>query len=115
MKDAYTNAVERLSRVAGVRGALIVEAETAVPIVAELSEGVNGTAVAALAAALYARTAEASASARLGAVGTVQLEADGGHVIIIGAGEVVLVIISERSAQLGMVRLEARRVAAGLS
>jgi predicted regulator of Ras-like GTPase activity (Roadblock/LC7/MglB family) len=115
MIDAYTHAVERLSRVTGVLGALIVEAQTAVPVVAELREGVNGTAVAALAASLYQRTSAASESAEYGAVDTVQLEADDGHVIMVGAGEVILVIISERTAQLGMVRLEARRAAASLT
>ena len=115
MSDAYISAVERLSHVSGVRGALIVETETAIPVAAEVQEGVNATAVAALAAALYVRMVQATATAQLGAVSTVQLEADDGHVILVGAGEVVLIVISERGAQLGMVRLEARRAAAGLS
>ena len=114
MSDAYSIGVARLSRVAGVRGALVVEAATAMPIAAELQEDVNGTALSALAAALYQRTAEASASAQLGPIESVQLDADDGHVIMVGAGDVVLIVISERSAQLGMVRLEARRVAAAL-
>jgi predicted regulator of Ras-like GTPase activity (Roadblock/LC7/MglB family) len=113
--DAYSSAVARLSRVGGVRGALVVEAETAVPVAAELQEGVNGTALAALAVALYRRTAEATASAQLGAVDNVQLEADGGHVMMAGAGELIVIAIAERSAQLGMVRLEARRIAAALA
>jgi predicted regulator of Ras-like GTPase activity (Roadblock/LC7/MglB family) len=115
MSDTYARAVERLSRVAGVRGALVVEAQTAMPVIAELREGVNGTAVAALAASLYLRTADASANAEFGAVGTVQLDAEDGHIIMIGAGDVILVVISEKTAQLGMVRVEARRVAAGLT
>ena len=115
MTDAYSSAVARLSRVAGVRGALVVDAETAVPVAAELREGVNGTALAALAAALYLRTAEATASAQLGVVDSVQLDADDGHVTMVGSGDLILIVISERSAQLGMVRIEARRVAAALS
>jgi hypothetical protein len=115
MSDAYSSGVARLSRVAGVRGALVVEAATAVPVAAELRDDVNGTALAALAAALYLRTAEASASAQLGSIDSVQLDADEGHVIMVGAGELILIVISERSAQLGMVRLEARRVAAALT
>jgi predicted regulator of Ras-like GTPase activity (Roadblock/LC7/MglB family) len=115
MSDAYTSAVARLSRVAGVRGALVVEAETAVPVAAELREGVNGTALAALAAALYLRTAEASASAKLGPIDSVQLEADNGHVIMVGAGDLILIVISDRAAQLGMVRIETGRVAAALA
>jgi predicted regulator of Ras-like GTPase activity (Roadblock/LC7/MglB family) len=115
MSDAYGSSVTRLSRVGGVRGALVVEAATAVPIAAELREDVDGTALGALAAALYQRTVEASASAQLGPIDSVQLDADDGHVIMVGAGDVILIVISERSAQLGMIRLEARRVAAALS
>jgi predicted regulator of Ras-like GTPase activity (Roadblock/LC7/MglB family) len=115
MTDVYHSGVARLSRVAGVHGALIVEARTAIPVAAELREDVNGTALAALAAAVYLRTAEASVSAHLGPVDSVQLDADEGHVIMVGAGDLILIVISERSAQLGMVRLEARRVAAALS
>jgi predicted regulator of Ras-like GTPase activity (Roadblock/LC7/MglB family) len=115
MSDAYSSAVARLSRVAGVRGALVVDAETAVPIAAELKDGVNGTALAALASALYLRTAEATATAQFGAIESVQLEADDGHVIIVGTHELILIVITERAAQLGMVRIETRRVAAALA
>ncbi len=115
MSDVYTDAVDRLSRVAGVRGAMIVEADAAVPVVAELSEGVNGTAVAALAASLFRRTAQASQSANFGELATLQLEAEEGHVVVVGAGELILVVIAERSAQLGLVRLEAHRAAGSLT
>ena len=115
MSDVYTSAVERLSRVAGVRGAMIVETDTAVPVVQELSEGVNGTAVAALAASLYRRTSQASEAAQFGALATLQLDADDGHVVVVGAGELVLVVIAERSAQLGLVRLEAHRAAESIA
>ena len=53
MIDVYNAAVQRLSRVSGVRGALLVDAQAGVPVVAELAEGVSGTAVAALAASLF--------------------------------------------------------------
>lgn len=114
MSDVYTAAVERLSRVNGVRGALLVEADAAVPVVAELSEGVNGTAVAALAASLFRRTAQASRTAQFGNLATLQLEADEGHVVVVDAGELILVVVAARDAQLGLVRLEAHRAAESL-
>jgi predicted regulator of Ras-like GTPase activity (Roadblock/LC7/MglB family) len=114
MSDIYTAAVERVSHVSGVRGALLVDTDAGVPVVSELSEGVNGTAVAALAASLFRRTAEASRTAHFGALGTLQLEADDGHVLVVDAGELILVVIATRDAQLGMVRLEARRAADSL-
>ncbi|CAN5711074.1 roadblock/LC7 domain-containing protein [soil metagenome] len=114
MSDVFTAAVDRLSRVAGVRGALIVEADAAVPVVAELSDDVNGTAVAALAASLFRRTAQASETAEFGRLATLQLEADDGHMLVVDAGEVILVVITTRDAQLGLVRLEAHRAAGSL-
>ena len=44
--DLFRSALERLSRVAGVRGALIVDTDAGVPVVAELSADVDGTALA---------------------------------------------------------------------
>jgi predicted regulator of Ras-like GTPase activity (Roadblock/LC7/MglB family) len=114
MSDPYRTAVERLSRVAGVRGALVVELEAGVPVTAELSEDVSGTAVAALTAALYRRTNTAAAAAGFGAASTLQLEAAGGHVIVVGAGELIVVVVAEPGAQLGLVRLEAHRAAEAL-
>jgi predicted regulator of Ras-like GTPase activity (Roadblock/LC7/MglB family) len=115
MSDVYTDAVERLSRVAGVRGALLVDSEAGVPVMAELAEGVSGTAVAALASSLFRRTATASDTAGFGKLATMQLEADDGHVIAVDAGEVIIVVIAARDAQLGLVRLEAYRAAESLA
>jgi uncharacterized protein len=115
MSDVFTAAVERLSRIAGVRGALIVESDAAVPVVSELSEGVNGTAVAALAASMFRRTLQATETAQLGRLSTLQLEADEGHVVVVDAGELILVVIAARDAQLGMIRLEAMRAAQSLA
>jgi predicted regulator of Ras-like GTPase activity (Roadblock/LC7/MglB family) len=115
MSAIYTQAVERLSRVQGVRGALLVDAEAGLPVTAELADGVSGTAVAALAASLFRRTAMATDSAMFGKLGTVQLEADEGHVIAVGAGELIIVVIAARDAQLGLVRLECHRAAESLA
>jgi predicted regulator of Ras-like GTPase activity (Roadblock/LC7/MglB family) len=115
MSDVYSEAVERLSRVAGVRGAMLVDAEAGLPVTAELAEGVSGTAVSALAASLFRRTAQASGSAGFGKLVTMQLEADEGHVIAVDAGELIIVVIAARDAQLGLVRLEAHRAAESLA
>lgn len=115
MNDLFSAAVERVSRVAGVRGALLVESAAGVPVVSELREGVNETAVAALAASLFQRTAAASETADFGRLNTFQLEADGGHVVAVDAGDMILVVIVESDAQLGLVRYEAHRAAESLA
>jgi predicted regulator of Ras-like GTPase activity (Roadblock/LC7/MglB family) len=115
MSDPYRTSVERLSRVSGVRGALVVEVEAGVPVSAELAEDVSGPAVAALAASLYRRTSAAAAGAGFGAARTLQLETAEGHVIMVGAGELMVVVVTEPAAQLGLVRLEAHRAAEALA
>lgn len=114
MSTVYTDAIERLTRVPGVRGALIVETEAGVPVVAELAEGVDGGAVAALASSLFRRTHKAAGTAAFGKLDTLQLEADGGHVVVANGGELLVVVVAERTAQLGMLRLEAHRAAEAL-
>ncbi|MGH7446073.1 MAG: roadblock/LC7 domain-containing protein [Longimicrobiales bacterium] len=114
MNEHFIAAVERVSRVAGVRGALLVESEAGVPVVSELREDVNETAVAALAASLFRRMAAASETADFGRLNTLQLEADDGHVVAVDAGELILVVVAEQSAQLGLVRYEAHRAAESL-
>ena len=115
MNDVYNEAVERLSLVSGVRGALLVDAEAGLPVIAELADDVNGTAVAALAASLFRRTAQASGTAAFGKLTTLQLDADDGHVIVVNAGELIIVVVAQRDAQLGLVRLEAHRAAESLA
>ena len=90
MNALFTAAVERLSRVAGVRGALLVESEAGVPVVSELRAGVNETAVAALVASLF-------------------------HVVAVDAGELILVVVADHDAQLGLVRFEAHRAAESIA
>lgn len=115
MSVNLTQSVDRLSRVSGVLGAMIVEAEAGVPVVAEMTAGVESGPVAALASSLYRRTANAAATAGLGGVRSMQLEADQGHVIVAGAGELLVIVVAERNAQLGLVRLEATRAAEALA
>lgn len=114
MSDRYADAVDRLSRVPGVRLAMVVEAAAGVPVLAEAIDPHTGTALAALAASLFRRGAEASRTAGYGTAATFHLQAADGHVVVAGAGEVLLVVLTEADAQLGLVRLEAKRVAGGL-
>lgn len=115
MNQLFIAAVDRVSRVAGVRGVLLVESEGGVPVISELREGVNETAVAALAASLFRRTGDASETADFGRLNTLQLEADEGHIVAVDAGDLILVVIAEHDAQLGLVRYEAHRAAESLA
>jgi predicted regulator of Ras-like GTPase activity (Roadblock/LC7/MglB family) len=114
VNGALGSIVDRLSRIEGVRGAVIVDIETGLPVLGELSAGMNGNAVAALAASIFRRTSAATDATHFGGLATLQLEAESGYVIVAAAGELLLVVVAERSAQLGRIRVEAASAAGAL-
>lgn len=114
MADPFEDAVDALSRVPGIRGALIVDAQAGVPVLAELAEGVDGAAVAALASSLFRRSSKGASTADFGALEMLQLEAEDGHVLVAGAGDLMVVAVADREAQLGLVRLHAHKAAEAL-
>jgi predicted regulator of Ras-like GTPase activity (Roadblock/LC7/MglB family) len=111
MTGVMTAAVRGLTRIPGVRGALIVDMEAGVPVAADLADGVAETALAALTGSLFQRTGEASRAAERGELRSVHLEASGGHVVAVGAGGLLVVVLAATSAQLGLVRVQATRIA----
>jgi len=112
MSDAYRDAVIRLSHVPGVSGAMVVDAVAGVAVAQELTPDVSGTAIGALAGALFGRSAQATEGAGLGELDVVQLRADGGHVLVAGAGSLIVVALLADDAQIGRVRMEAQHSAA---
>lgn len=114
MSDPFRDAVQRLSHVPGVTGAMVVDASAGVAVAEELTPEVSGTAIGALAGALYGRTAQATEVAGFGALNAVHLRAAGGHVLIAGAGDLIVVALVSDDAQIGRVRIEAHRAASAL-
>ena len=108
-------ALARLTRIPGVKGAMIVDAEAGVPVASDLTREVAETALAALAGSLFRRTQDASTASGLGRVRTLQLETREGHLFVAGAGALLVIALAEPAAQLGMVRIEAARAAGDLN
>lgn len=115
MSDVFALTLEKLSHVPGVRGAILVEPDTGTPVVAEVEAGRSPEALAALAAALFKRTAGASGAAGYGPLRRLHLEAEDGHVLMAAAGELVLVVLVDDDGQLGRIRLETQRAAESLA
>lgn len=111
MTDTYGTAVRGLTRIQGVRGALIVDTEAGVPVASDLAEGVAETALAALAGSLFQRTGDASRAAGQGELQALHLDAGEGQLVAVGAGSLLVVVLAAPSAQLGLVRVQASRVA----
>lgn len=116
MTGPFDAGLEQLTRQAGVRGALLVEREDGLVVAEALMEGLDGAALAALAASLWNRVSRAGEAAGRGAPAFARLEAERGTMLAVPAGaEMLLVAVAEPDANLGLARLELMRAAAGLA
>jgi predicted regulator of Ras-like GTPase activity (Roadblock/LC7/MglB family) len=115
MTASPTHWLRRLAHIPGSRGALLVDMETGVPVASELATGVPENALAALTGSLLRRISEAALASGYGATRVAQLEADGGHVVVVGAGSLLVTVLTEESAHLGLVRVHAVEAAKELA
>lgn len=115
MSSPFTQVLDALTRQRGVRASLVVSAVDGIAIDSNLQIGQDGSRVAALAASLYRKARKSAMAAGLGATGFMQLEAESGRLCLIGGDEVVLVVVAEREANVGLIRVEMLRAAEVLS
>lgn len=115
MNGAVEKTLTMLTRIDGVRGAMVVDGEAGVPVLSKLATGVQETALAALSGVLFSRSADASQSAGYGSLGVLQLQATGGHMVIAGAGPLLIVVLTEPDARLGLVRIQVAQAAGELT
>lgn len=108
---AYATVIERVSGTPGVRGALVVAVLDGLVVDGRVHVGVDGEAVAALAASLYRRACLAAAADNGGPVRLVELEAEDGRIFIAGKEELALMAVMDQRANVGQVRLAVRRAA----
>lgn len=100
-------ALERVTRVAGVRGALVVSAGDGLVVAEQLMDGVDGRAAAALAGSLVSRLVRTAAAAGRRTPEFVQLRAERGSILAApGGSELVLVAVAGPDANVGLARLE---------
>lgn len=112
MSANWTGLLDGITRVSGVRGALVVSADDGL-VVAESSMGdVDGGAVAALAASLCLRLGRVSGAIGSAAPRLVQLEAERGGLVAAPAGDgLLLVAVTGAAANVGLLRLALRDAA----
>lgn len=105
-------ALDAITRVRGVRGALFVAGDDGLIVAEALMEGVPGKAVAALAASLAKRLKPALDAAGAGPPRFIHLQATGGTLVIVPAPEGMLVVaLGDPYMNVGLVRLEMLRAA----
>ncbi len=107
-------ALDLITRVRGVRGAMLVSTEDGLVIAEQLMEGIKGGAVAALAASLAGRLRRAMEAAGTGASVFWHLQAEQGALLVVprdAAGGILVVAVAEPDVNIGLVRLELLRAA----
>jgi predicted regulator of Ras-like GTPase activity (Roadblock/LC7/MglB family) len=104
---ATQTALDRITRVPGVRGALIIGAADGLVVAEQLMDGVDGRAAAALAGSLVVRLSRTAESAGLRPPSFVHLRGEGGSVLAApGPDDLVLLAVVSPDANLGLARLE---------
>jgi predicted regulator of Ras-like GTPase activity (Roadblock/LC7/MglB family) len=112
--DYYGEVVEELMQTAGVHAALIVSRSDGIVVDGHVHIGTDADAIAALAASLYTRAAQAATAADGAQSGFLHLEGERGRVCAMPEGDLLLVTVAEPWANLGLLRLTMRRLAARL-
>jgi predicted regulator of Ras-like GTPase activity (Roadblock/LC7/MglB family) len=109
---SYGRALDLITRVRSVRGAMLVSADDGIIVAEQLMEGIKGPAVAALAASLATRLRRAMEAAGLGASLFWHLQAEQGALLVVPtAGGTLVVAVAEPDVNVGLVRLELLRAA----
>jgi predicted regulator of Ras-like GTPase activity (Roadblock/LC7/MglB family) len=108
----YGRVLDLVTRVRGVRGAMLVAGDDGLVVAEQLMEGIKGPAVAALAASLASRLRRALEAAGVGAGQFWHLQAEQGALLVVTAPSGVLVVaVAEPDVNVGLVRLELLRAA----
>lgn len=106
MNSFLVEVLEAICRTEGVRGALLVSAEDGLVVAEAAMEGVDAAPVAALAASLATRLAQATEAAGQSQPALIHLEATEGALFIAsGEGGLLLVAVTEPDVNAGLVRL----------
>jgi len=113
MTGGLGHVLDLITRVRGVRGAMLVAGDDGVVVAEQLMEGIKGSAVAALAASLAGRLHRAMEAAGVGASVFWHLQADRGTLLVVPAvaSGILVVAVAEPDVNIGLVRLELLRAA----
>jgi len=113
---AFRHALDLVTRVRGVRGAMLVSGDDGLVVAEQLMGGIKGTAVAALAASLSGRLRRAMEAAGVGVSVFWHLQAEQGALLVVpggggDSGGLLIVAVAEPDVNIGLVRLELLRAA----
>ena len=111
-RAAFERALDQVTRVRGVRGAMVISEQDGLMVAEQLLEGIKGSAVAALTASLSRRLTLALEAAGTGPPAFWHLQGDDGALLAVpAAGGMLVVAVATPDVNAGLVRLELRRAA----
>lgn len=116
--SAYSELLERVNRVSGVRGSMVVAVEDGLVVAEDLMVGVPGPAVAALVASIFRRARRSMSTADFGDASFVQVDGEDGLLFAAAPpqlGDLLLVVVAESWVNVGLVRVEVARVVEALA
>jgi predicted regulator of Ras-like GTPase activity (Roadblock/LC7/MglB family) len=116
MTGRFAPLLESLTRLRGIRGAMVVDAADGLVVDESVMGGLKATAVAAMAANIASRAAELAGRSDFGLPRFLHLQAQEGSLLVAPAPrDLLLVAIAGRDVPLGLLRLEMLRMAERLT
>jgi predicted regulator of Ras-like GTPase activity (Roadblock/LC7/MglB family) len=107
MTSPFAPILESLTRQRGVRASLVVSESDGLIVDSHVRFGQDGERVAALAASMYRKARLSARAARLGAVAFLQLDAERGRICAAGGrSDLVIVVVADAAANVGLIRME---------
>ena len=106
MTSALVAILASVARQRGVHGCLAVSESDGIVIDSIVRVGTDVSALAALSSALHRKARLSARAAGLGTVTFLRLEAKAGLLCVAGRGDLLLVVLAERGANAGRIRVE---------
>ncbi len=111
MTSQFQAMLDGLTRLRGVRGALVVSLEDGLVVAESVMGGLKGGALAAIGATLAGRVVELAGRGGFGRPRFLHLQGDDGALLVAPGHDLALVALAGRDVPIGMLRLEMLRTA----
>jgi predicted regulator of Ras-like GTPase activity (Roadblock/LC7/MglB family) len=105
--------LRNLTRVSGVQGCVFVDRDGMV-ILSDLEANASDERVGAMAAAIVATVEDSLGKINRGPLVHLQMDADEGKILVEDAGKGLLVVLTEKDVNIGLIRLEMKAAAGKL-
>lgn len=112
---ATSAGIQRLAAASGVRLAVAASGDEGLVLHTEGADRASAPAAAALGAAMFGRGRSVAASCGHGEPRLLRLQCSEGQLLAAAAGSAVLIVLAERGANAGRIRLELLRIAGELA